>query len=249
MKDWFDTRLAICAVLSLCVHFALARGLEHLPARVDQKPPQKVEVRVIEPPPPPPPEEPKPEEPKPEEPKPIVHDIPKAQPVHHAPAVATVAKDSPAPDHPAFQQDTSEEPVFGVNMNSTSTVGTGPAMPVGNTLKPAPQGSGAPVKALAEPIAAAEATKLPLPQGRCFGKYTEEAKAAGVEGTVVLDIIVGEDGKVRDISVAQGLPNGLTEAAIKALKQCQFSPGERDGKPVPVKVRGFKIRFVLAEAQ
>ena len=249
MKDWFDIRIVICLGLSVIVHLALAGGLEHLPAHLEYKPPQKIEVRVIEPVPPPPPEEPKPEEPKPEEPKEIPHEVPKATPQHHAPAVATVAKDSPAPDHPAFQQDTTDEPVFGVNMSSTSTVGTGPAMPVGNTLKPAPQGSGAPVKPLAQPIAAAEATKLPLPQGRCFGKYTDEAKAAGVEGTVVLDLVVGEDGKVRDISVAQGLPNGLTEAAIKALKQCQFSPGERDGKAVPVKVRGFKIRFVLAEAQ
>ena len=248
MKDWFDTRIAICLVLSLLVHFGLAQGLERLPAREPFKPPQRVEVRVIEPAPPPPPEEPKPEEPKPEEPKPVPHEIPKAQPFH-APTVATVPKDTPAPDQPAFQQNT-DEPVYGVNMSSTSTVGTGPPVPVGNTLAPAAaQGSAAPHHAAPAPISAAEATKLPLPQGRCVGKYTDEAKVAGVEGTVVLDLIVGEDGKVRDISVMQGLPNGLTDAALKAIKACQFSPGERDGKPVPVKIRGFKIRFVLAEAQ
>jgi hypothetical protein len=44
------------------------------------------------------------------------------------------------------------------------------------------------------------------------------------------------------------LPNGLTEAAVAALRGCHFSPGEKDGKPVAVRVRGFKIRFVLAEA-
>jgi len=245
MKDWFDIRIAICLLASIVVHLALAGGLDHLPAREEIRPPQKVEVRVIEPAPPPPPEEPKPEEPKPEEPKPVPHEMPKAAPQqHHAPAVATVAKDSPAPDKPAFQQDTSEEPVFGVNMNSTSTVGTGPAMPVGNTLKPVGAGSAAPVKALAQPIAAAEATKLPLPEARCFGKYTPEAHEQGVEGTVIIDLIVGEDGKPRDIEVKQGLGAGLTEAAVKALKECRFTPGERDGQRVPVKIRGFKVTFV-----
>ncbi len=240
-----DKRLAICAALSVIAHFALARGLEQLPKHKDQLPPQKIEVRVLEPEPPPPPEPPKEEEPKKEEPKPVPHEVPRAKPVH-APIVAAVAKDTPPPDHPAFQTDTTDEPVYGVNMSSTSTVGTGPVMPVGNTTKVAPgPGSAGPVKPLAEPVAAAEATKLPLPQGRCFGKYTDEAKAAGVEGTVVIDLIVGEDGKVRDIDVKEGLPHGLTEAAIKALKECRFSPGERDGKAVPVRVRGFKIHFVL----
>ena len=42
---------------------------------------------------------------------------------------------------------------------------------------------------------------------------------------------------------------GLTEAAVAALQACRFSPGEKDGKPVPVRVRGFKIRFVLQEAE
>jgi protein TonB len=241
MKDWLDKRLAICALLSLFAHFTLARGLEHLSPHAEPKPPERVEVRVIEPPPPPP-EEPKPEEPKPE-PKPMPHEQPKAQP-YHPPAVATVASDSPAPDHPAFQQDTSEEPVYGVNMNSVSTVGTGPAVPVGNTLQPAAQGSASQVKPLAAPIAAAEATKLPLPEARCFGKYTEEAHSAGVEGTVVIDLIVGEDGRARDIEVREGLGAGLTEAAIKALKDCRFTPGEREGKRVPVKIRGFKVHFV-----
>jgi protein TonB len=96
-------------------------------------------------------------------------------------------------------------------------------------------------------VQAFEATKMPLPQGRCYGKYTDDARAAGVEGTVVLDIVVGEDGHVRDVQVAQGLGHGLDQAAIAALHACQFSPGEKDGKPVAVKIRGFKIRFVMQE--
>ena len=90
---------------------------------------------------------------------------------------------------------------------------------------------------------------MPLPQGRCVGKYTEEAKRAAIEGTVVLDLIVSETGRARDIHVVSGLGHGLTEAAVAALKECRFSPGEKDGKPVPVRVRGFKIRFLMQDEE
>ena len=88
---------------------------------------------------------------------------------------------------------------------------------------------------------------MPLPQGRCAGKYTDEAHAAAIEGVVVLDLIVDEHGRARDITVVEGLSHGLTEAPIAALKACTFTPGEKDGQPVPVRVRGFKIRFLMEE--
>jgi protein TonB len=240
-----DHKLAICAVISISAHYALERGLHHLPKRVDKPRPQQISVRVIEPEPPKEPEKP-PEPPKPE-PKQPVATIPKAQPVH-AISVAPVAKDAPPPDHPAVQTDatSSDTPVFGVTMQSTSQQGGAP-MTTGNTLSPA-AGAGSAAKPLAQPVAAFEATKLPLPQGRCFGQYTDEARAAGLEGTVVLDLTVDETGKARDIIVVTGLDHGLSDAAKKALLACRFTPGEKDGKPVPVRIRGFKIEFVLQEA-
>ena len=101
--------------------------------------------------------------------------------------------------------------------------------------------------ALGAPIPAYEVTVMPLPQGRCAGKYTEEAKQAALEGTVVLDLVVGADGRTRDIRVMSGLAHGLTQAAIEALRTCRFTPGEKDGAPVAVRVRGFRIRFVMQE--
>jgi TonB family protein len=155
--------------------------------------------------------------------------------------------DTPPVDTPPTTSDTTTTPVFGVTMQSTSQGGSGPAMPVGNTTRPAAAGSAAPVKPLAEPVAAVEVTRMPLPLGRCSGKYTDEARAAAVEGVVVLDLIVDVRGRAREIKVVEGLPHGLTKAAIDALTACSFTPGERNGQPVPVRVRGFKIRFLLAE--
>ena len=242
--NWLiDEKLGICLVISVIAHFAIERGLQQLPKHVDHPPPQQVSVRVIEPDPPKEPEKP----PEPKLPEPKTADIPKARPVH-APLVAPVASNAPPPDHPAVQTDSTsnEAPVFGVTMESTSQQG-GTAVPVGNTLAPSAGSAAAAPKPLAPPVAAFEATKLPLPQGRCFGKYTDEARAAGLEGTVVLDLTVDEKGRAREISVVQGLGQGLSEAAKRALLDCHFTPGEKDGKPVAVRIRGFKIEFVLNE--
>jgi protein TonB len=247
-------KLLVCAAASAVLHVAIERGLELLPAHVDEAP-AKIVIRVVEPPrkaepvPEPLPEPPKPPEPVPEPPKAtpkVVHEAPRPNPVH-APIAAVQPHDVPPPDHAPTTTDTTDEPTFGVTMESTSTGGRGPVVPVGNTTRVQPgTGSASPqLKPLAEPVAAFAATKMPLPQGRCFGKYTDEARAAGVEGVVVLDLIVGEDGKAREIKVVEGLGHGLTEAAVAALRECRFSPGEKDGIAVPVRVRGFKIRFVL----
>lgn len=247
-----DKRILVCAIVSVLGHFALGEALDQLPQRPPPKLDRKITIQVVEAPKKvePPPEPEKPPEPKPDpkpEPK-VVHDKPIAHTV--APAIHdTIAKDVPIADHAVVAQESSAPPVFGVTMESTSQAGTTTA-PVGNTTQPgAPTGPAVQVKPASAPVAAYEVTKMPLPQGRCSGKYTEEARTAAIEGTVVLDLIVDEQGRARDIKVVQGLEHGLTEAAIKALQGCSFTPGEKDGHPVSVRVRSFKIRFVLADAE
>ena len=243
-------RILICAVGSFVAHAAIARALEELPPRVDLTP-RKITVRVIENPPvPPPPEPPKPEEPQPQATPQPQQAIERPQVTKvRAPEVAAVAKDTAA-DRTPTTTDTTDEPMFGVSMASTSTVGSGPAMKVGNTTKAvAGEGSAAAApKQLAGPVAAYEATKLPLPQGRCSGAYTADALAASVEGTVVIDLVVGADGKASEIKLVSGLGHGLDQAAMKAIRECQFTPGEQSGKPVAVHIRGFKITFVLPDS-
>jgi protein TonB len=251
-----DHRLLICAGISIAAHFALSEAVSLLPPREQTTIPQKITVSVVTPPPPPAPEPPPPEPEKPPEPEPepkpepkVVHEEPTAKPVQ-AVVHDTVPKDVPVADNAVVAPESSAPPVFGVTMESTSQGGKGPALPVGNTTNPqAPTGDVAPTKPAAAPVAAFEVTKMPLPQGRCSGKYTDEARNAGIEGVVVLDLVVDESGRARDIKVVTGLEHGLTEAAIAALKACTFTPGERGGEKVAVRVRSFKIRFVLADAQ
>jgi len=246
-----DQKLLVCAALSVAGHFALAHGLGRLPRQADQPPARAVSISVVPPPPPPaPPPEPEAAPPPKSVPAPRLAraERPRAPRPQAAPPREVAPREAPPSVHPA--PDATATPVFGVTMESTSQAGHGPAMPVGNPLGMrsgrAVAAAEAPAKALGSaPVSAFEVTTMPLPQGRCAGAYTEEAKQAAVEGTVVLDLVVGEDGRTRDIHVASGLPHKLTEAAVAALKACRFSPGEKNGARVAVRVRGFKIQFVL----
>lgn len=63
-------------------------------------------------------------------------------------------------------------------------------------------------------------------------RYTEEARASRVTGTVVLRCIFAADGNVKHFLVIKALPNGLTEAAIAAARRIKFTPATIDGRPV-----------------
>ena len=77
-------------------------------------------------------------------------------------------------------------------------------------------------------------------------KYTPDAMRAKLQGAVELEIVVKEDGTVGDVRVTKSLDraSGLDDAAIAAAKQWVFSPGMKDGKPVPTRV-GLVLEFRL----
>lgn len=66
--------------------------------------------------------------------------------------------------------------------------------------------------------------------------YSDPARALKFQGTVILSVIVTVEGQVEEIYVLKGAPFGLTTQAIKATKNWRFKPGQKDGKPVPVRV-------------
>ncbi|MFL6227841.1 MAG: energy transducer TonB [Pyrinomonadaceae bacterium] len=62
--------------------------------------------------------------------------------------------------------------------------------------------------------------------------YTRDAREGKVEGVVRLRVVLAASGKVTDIKVLEGLPNGLTKQAIKAARKIKFTPAEKDGHKV-----------------
>src|SRR5262249_36141883 len=75
-------------------------------------------------------------------------------------------------------------------------------------------------------------------------KYTEEARLNKVEGTVVLTIVFGADGRIHDIRTVRGLPHGLTETSIEAAQKIRFHPAVQHGKPVSVRAT-LEFSFAL----
>jgi protein TonB len=75
--------------------------------------------------------------------------------------------------------------------------------------------------------------------------YTDDARRRGLEGEVVLEIVVRSDGRVGNIRIVQGVGGGLDQRAVDAVRQWKFAPGERQGTPVDVLVEvavEFRLR-------
>lgn len=66
--------------------------------------------------------------------------------------------------------------------------------------------------------------------------YSEGAREARLEGTCVLKLVVGPDGRPYNIQVSRTLDKELDEQAIRAVRQWKFEPATKDGKPVAVYV-------------
>ncbi len=75
-------------------------------------------------------------------------------------------------------------------------------------------------------------------------EYSEEARKAKFQGTVVLFVVVDENGKARDIKVIRPLGLGLDQKAIEAVEKWKFAPGKKDGKPVAVQAT-IEVNFRL----
>lgn len=74
--------------------------------------------------------------------------------------------------------------------------------------------------------------------------YSEEARKAKYQGTVVLWLVVGSDGKPHDIRVQRALGMGLDQKAIEAVREWRFEPAKKDGQPVPVMIN-VEVNFRL----
>lgn len=78
-------------------------------------------------------------------------------------------------------------------------------------------------------------------------KYPPEAKAKGIQGTVVLKGMIGIDGRAHKLKLVSG-PRALVGAAKAAIRQWDFEPATFDGKPRAVPWE-FHLRFRLDETR
>ena len=71
----------------------------------------------------------------------------------------------------------------------------------------------------------------------------DDARAAEVGGVVIVDIVIAQDGSVRDAQVVKSVPP-LDEAAIDAVLQWQFMPTLLNGEPVEVEMN-VVVNFIV----
>ncbi|HTF62834.1 MAG TPA: energy transducer TonB, partial [Edaphobacter sp.] len=58
------------------------------------------------------------------------------------------------------------------------------------------------------------------------------ALAHGTRGDVILDAVIDEHGKVRELTLLKGLDPSIDQAVIATVRQWLFTPATKDGVPV-----------------
>jgi protein TonB len=197
---------------------------------------RKVEPKRVEPPKPPPP-------------KPAVT---KAAPKPVAAATPAPVTAAPAPAAAAPLQTS-------ISLGNEVGMETGgPKTPDGGkpTEGAKPKAAAAPVKTpihVAPPPseqggeACTEPPGKPEPASKTEIEYTEEARAAGIEGRLVLEVTVDADGNVTAVKVITGVDPALDAAAIATVKTWRFKPALACGKPVAGGTYKIARRFELGD--
>jgi protein TonB len=104
-----------------------------------------------------------------------------------------------------------------------------------------------PLIANAQPYPVGGDVKAPVAIVHVDPIYPEEARLQRISGIVILHTIIDHTGAVGDIKVLKGLPHGLSEAAVEAVKQWVFKPGTINGEAVDV-LFNVTVNFKLTKA-
>jgi periplasmic protein TonB len=241
----------ITIVASLVLHGVLAMAA--LSVAHDKKLRRATTVALAEQKPKPKPEDKKPEPPKLPPPPPKPRPRPAVAPT---PAPAPAPEPTPAPRTTPVVTDTVMSNEVGMDMGTGQRPhdevrpnGPAPAKP-----KPAAAPVKAPIKSdhpdhpsTDDAGACTEPPGKPEPTLKTDIEYTEEARAAGIEGRLVLKVTVDAQGSVTDVTVVTSVDPALDAAAIATVKTWRFKPALACGKPVAGGQYTIARRFVLGD--
>jgi TonB family protein len=106
----------------------------------------------------------------------------------------------------------------------------------GNKVAPKTEGSASgseePVYQIGGPVTDPVPVQKPIPA------FTSEARAQKVEGSVLLEVVIGKDGIARSAKVLRGIGYGLDESAVETVtKRWLFKPATLNGQPVSVQAK------------
>lgn len=89
-----------------------------------------------------------------------------------------------------------------------------------------------------------EGSERPILKKEVKPRYPDGARRAGVQGIVILRILVKRDGTVGSVQILRDLPMGLGQVAAEAVKEYEYEPARVEGVPVDVYLT-TTVRFSL----
>jgi len=128
--------------------------------------------------------------------------------------------------------------VFGVSMESViiGEAGQGDVvLPVGDTLMKTPDKN---------PVSLYDLTEGPVLIKEVKAPYPPEALQRGIEGKVILELLIDSQGHVASARVIRGAGYGFDEAAAEAVREFLFRPAWLKGQAVPVRIT-YTYTFIL----
>ncbi len=227
----------VALVLALLLHLSLAKGAKSYQIKAQQE--VRVEMAIYEPPPPPEPEleqEPEVIEPEPE---------PEIKPPPAKEKAPPPPKDFEPPPSNAPAETDEKPPVIatGISMNSTVEGNSGFKVRQGNTVygdvnkenftDPSKlKGYKTDPSKEFKPVRAAQISKEARVIKEFKVKYPRALLEEGIQGTVVLELQVSKDGRVKGTKLIKGVHPTLDKLARYAMKKTRFKPAEINGNPV-----------------
>jgi protein TonB len=104
---------------------------------------------------------------------------------------------------------------------------------VGSGINVLPEAPPPPPPATAAPVRPGGDLRPPTRTKYVLPTYPVLAQSARVQGVVIIEAVIGTDGKVRDTNVLRSIPL-LDQAAMEAVRQWEYTPSRLNGVPVPV---------------
>lgn len=155
------------------------------------------------------------------------------------PAAAASASAAPVEAPSGIREDTGLE-TFAPAGDESGVPGAIPVGEPGSILIADPPPPPAPPPA---PVRVGGSIRQPQKVRHVAPIYPAIAQSARVQGIVILEALLGEDGRVKNVRVLRSIPL-LDQAAIDAVRQWQFTPTLLNGEPVPV-VMTVTVAFEL----
>jgi TonB family protein len=170
--------------------------------------------------------------------------LPAPPPLKRAPPPHKAATKQPAAVKPATPPATASEPVVGLDEQSFGA-GAGPSFQVGTTLL------GDPVRVARAPAAAPPAPEQPeqwrqasLPERAERCRYSARAQSLGIEGMLLIEVAIDEQGRVTKAQVRKPLDRELDRDCLAGVQSSRFVPATLGGRTV-ASTRLLRLRFEL----